>query len=161
MASNIEEVSKPYRIDASGNVNPPIVGRVRASGLSPEQLEKIFVTRLMAYYTAPDISISVTEYRSQPVSMLGAVVRPDVYQVQGSRSLFELISLAGGLRPDAGNRVEVSRLVERGTLPLPGATYDQSGRYMAGEIPVKAILDGKHPVYNIQVEPDDVITVGV
>jgi polysaccharide export outer membrane protein len=159
LASNIDEISKAYRIDSSGNVNPPIVGRTHAAGSTPEQLEHLFVARLKTYYTDPAISISVTEYRSQPVSLLGAVTKPDVYQVQGSRTLFELISLAGGLRADAGNRVQVSRRSDRGILPLPGATYDQTRQFMAGEIPVKAILDGKHPIYNIQVQPDDVITV--
>ncbi len=158
-ASNIEEISKVYRVDSDGDVNPAIIGRIHAAGLTPQQLETLFVERLKAYYTDPAVSISVTEYRSQPVSLLGAVTKPDVYQVEGGRTLFELISLAGGLRADAGNRIQVSRRADRGVLALPGATYDQTHQFMAGEIPVKAILDGKHPVYNIQVQPDDVITV--
>lgn len=158
-APDIEEINKPYRVDMRGTINPPLVGRLQAAGLTVEQLEKAIVERLKVLYTAPEVSVSITEFRSQPVSVLGSVTTPGVYQVQGHKTLFEMLSLAGGLRPDAGNRIKISRLKERGPIPLATVTDDPTGRFNVGEIGVKSILDGKSPADNIYVEPEDVISV--
>ena len=61
------------RVDPSGNISLPLVGRLKAGGLTVEQLEKDLSSRLKTYVRDPVVAISVVEYRSQPVSVLGAV----------------------------------------------------------------------------------------
>ena len=158
-APDIEEISKPYRVDMTGNINPPLVGRLHAAGLTVDQLEKALIERLKVLYTAPEISVSITEFRSQPVSVLGSVTTPGVYQVQGHKTLFEMLSLAGGLRADAGNRIKISRRKDRGPIPLATVSDDPTGEFSVGEVGVKSVLDGKNPADNIFVEPEDVISV--
>jgi polysaccharide export outer membrane protein len=93
------------------------------------------------------------------VSVLGAVRTPGVYQVAGTKTLFEVLSLAGGLNPDASNRVNITRERSAGPLPLPNVTTDDSGKFFVGELNVRDIMDAKNPEENIAVRPHDVITV--
>jgi polysaccharide export outer membrane protein len=79
--------------------------------------------------------------------------------VSGKKTLFEVLSLAGGLNPDAGNQVKITRLVSSGKLPLPHVATDSSGKFDVGELNVRNVVEGKSPAENIEVLPNDVITV--
>jgi polysaccharide export outer membrane protein len=147
------------RIDHQGNIRLPLAGRVHASGLTVEKLEKEIATQLSRIMNDPEVSVSVAEYRSHPVSVLGAVRNPGVYQVTGRKTLFEVLSLAGGLSPDAGNMVKITRLSSAGPLPLPNVTVDKSGEFGIGELNVRSVMEAKSPEENIDVFSNDVITV--
>ncbi len=147
------------RIDHEGNIRLPIAGRIHAAGLSVENLEKGIANKLSGIMNNPEVSVSVAEYRNHPVSVLGAVKNPGVYQVTGPKTLFELLSLAGGLNPDAGNRVKITRAVTTGPLPLPGAYPDKTGEFYVAELNVRSVMEAKNPEENIIVQANDVITV--
>jgi polysaccharide export outer membrane protein len=108
---------------------------------------------------APEVSVSVAEYRSHPVSVLGAVRNPGVYQVTGPKTLFEVLSLAGGLNPDASNRIKIMRATSAGPLPLANASSDKTGEFYTAELNVKSVMEAKNPEENINVLSNDVITV--
>lgn len=147
------------KVDHQGNINLPLAGRIHASGFTVEGLEKKIAESLSGIMRAPEVVVSVAEYRSHPVSVLGAVRTPGVYQVAGTKTLFEVLSLAGGLNPDASNRVNITRERSAGPLPLPNVTTDDSGKFFVGELNVRDIMDAKNPEENIAVRPHDVITV--
>jgi polysaccharide export outer membrane protein len=147
------------RVDHQGNIHLPLAGRIHASGLTVEQLEGEIGKHLSSIMQNPEVSVSVGEYRSHPVSVLGAVRNPGVYQVSGKKTLFEVLSLAGGLNPDAGNQVKITRLTSSGELPLPHVTTDSSGKFHIGELNVRNVVEGKSPAENIEVLQNDVITV--
>src|SRR4051794_2266074 len=108
--SDIEEISnKPMRIDMRGNLTLPLAGRLHAAGLTAGQLEDAIDTRLRKFLKDPEVVVSITEFRSQPVSVLGAVAIPGVHQLEGHKTLFQMLSMAGGLRLDAGNTVKITR----------------------------------------------------
>jgi polysaccharide export outer membrane protein len=67
--------------------------------------------------------------------------------------------MAGGLRPDSGSFVNITRDLKWGRLPLPGAKDDSSGRYSSASVDLKMLMEAKDPSQNILVRPDDVITV--
>ena len=90
---------------------------MKAAGLTVEQLEKTLAERLSEYLTAPQVGVSVAEYRSQPVSVLGAVNKPGVYQLRGGRTLLEVLSMAEGTKPDAAQTVQITRRREHGPIP--------------------------------------------
>ncbi|MFL6546608.1 MAG: polysaccharide biosynthesis/export family protein, partial [Candidatus Udaeobacter sp.] len=69
------------KVDHQGNVNLPLAGRIQASGLTVEKLEQEISKRLSSIMNSPDVTVAVAEYRSHPVSVLGAVRSPGVYQV--------------------------------------------------------------------------------
>jgi polysaccharide export outer membrane protein len=157
---NMDEIGKyPNRIDLRGFINLPVVGRVEAAGLTADQLEAKIAERLKSELKDPDVTVSITEMRSQPVSVLGAVSKPGVQQVQGRKTLMEVISQAEGLRQDAGYAIRIARLKEWGKLPLEGAKEDETGAYWVAEVGVREVMDGDAPSKNILVKPNDVITV--
>ena len=147
------------RVDHQGNINLPLAGEIKASGRTVENLGKEIANRLSGIMNNPEVEVSVSEYRSHPVSVLGAVRNPGVYQVIGPKTLFEVLSLAGGLNPDASNRVKITRAVSAGPLPLTGASSDKTGEFHIAEINVRSVMEAKNPEENIIVLSNDVITV--
>jgi polysaccharide export outer membrane protein len=150
---------KPVLIGTNGNITLPLVGRIQAAGLTVEQLEGELASRLKAYVKEPQVSVTVTDFRSQPVSVFGAVTTPGVIQLRGRKTLYEVLSLAGGPRETAGSTVSIVRLAENGVIPLPGVSQDPTGRYSSAELDMKEILDGKNPAADIEIKPHDVISV--
>jgi polysaccharide export outer membrane protein len=150
---------KPVLIGTNGDITLPLIGRIKAAGLTVEQLETELASRLKAYVKEPQVSVTVTEFRSQPVSVFGAVTTPGVIQLRGRKTLYEVLSMAGGPRETAGSTISIVRLSENGVVPLPGASQDPTGRYSSAEIDLKEILDGKNPAANIEIKPHDVISV--
>ena len=159
-ALDADEISdKPIRLGTNGFITLPLVGRVRASGLSTEQLEAALAIRLKPLIRNPEVSVSVVEQRSQPVSIIGSVNASGVQQLQGRKTLVEMLSLAGGVRQDAGHAIKITRRLQWGPIPIPGAAPDVTGRFSVAEINLKEILEARNPAGNIQIMPDDVISV--
>jgi polysaccharide export outer membrane protein len=157
---DLEEMGKePYQIDMRGNVNLPMAGRIHASGLAVEELEREIGGRLQKYLKSPEVTVALSEMRSQPVSVLGEVKTPGVHQLQGEKTLLEVVSQAGGLNPTAGHAIRITRRKEWGPIPLPGAHEDETGQYYVAEVGVKEIMEARAPEKNILVKPNDVITV--
>jgi len=156
---HLDERAVTMRIDGDGDVQVPLVGRVHIADLTVQQAQQDLDTRFSTYIRDPQITISVKELRSQPVSILGAVNTPGVHQVRGYKTLLEMLSLAGGLRADAGHRIRVTRQVEWGCLPLPNARVDASGRFAVGEVSLKEMMAGQIPQGHLQIVPHDVISV--
>jgi polysaccharide export outer membrane protein len=149
----------PYPIDLQGYLTLPRIGRVYAGGLTVEQLQIELTKRFREYLQEPAVTIAVAEYRSQPVSVLGAVGTPGVHQIRGQKTLFEVISEAGGIKTDAGNTITITRQIVNGPLPLPDAVTDPSGRYSVADLNIRAVMSARSPADNIPVKPYDVITV--
>src|ERR1700761_7267908 len=81
---DLDDVSdKPVRIDPEGFIELPLVGRIHAAGLTPEQLRATLAQQLSTYIDKPQITINVLQYRSQPVSILGEVNNPGLHQLEG------------------------------------------------------------------------------
>jgi polysaccharide export outer membrane protein len=159
-APELDELSnKSTRVDGDGYIQVPLAGRVRVAGLTVQQAEQELNKSLSIYFRKPQINLNVRELRSQPVSILGAVNSPGVHQVQGHKTLLEMLSLAGGIRTDAGYSIRITRQLEWGCIPLPSATADASGRFSVAEVNLKNIMEAKNPEENIQIFPHDVISV--
>lgn len=157
---NAEDISnKPARIDAKGDVNFPLIGSLHAGGLTLHEFEQLLNKRMSTFIRAPQLVVSVAEYKSQPVSVFGSVNSPGIYQIQGHKTLVEMISMAGGLRSDAGGEVSVTRQLSEGRLLLPGEHLDESGRYSMVKIQLRDITAGRRPDENIEAKAHDVISV--
>lgn len=150
---------KRARIDSDGDLQVPLVGRIHVAGLTAQQAEEVLDKALSTYIREPQVALNIVEVRSQPVSILGAVNTPGVHQVQGHKTLMEMLASAGGIRPDAGYSVRITRQLEWGCIPLPGAKLDPSGQFSVAEVNLKEIMEAKDPAENIQIFPHDVISV--
>jgi polysaccharide export outer membrane protein len=159
-ALDAEEISdKPYHISAAGDLTFPMIGKVKAAGLTVEELEAALVKALQEFIREPKVSVSVAEFHSQPVSVIGAVTNPGVLQLQGNKNIIEVLSMAGGVRNDSGSSITITRKREWGVLPLSDAKVDSTGQFSTAEIKVKDILGARNPEQNILVRPNDVISV--
>ncbi|MGA2186450.1 MAG: polysaccharide biosynthesis/export family protein [Bryobacteraceae bacterium] len=158
---DLDEISDKdvYRVDMRGNLNLPVAGRVHVAGLTVEQAETEIESRFKAILQNPEVTLSVNEFRPEPVSVLGAVRNPGVVQVVGRKTLYEVLSLAGGLNADASNTIKVTRAKKSGPLPLPNAVDDSTGQYRVAELNVRAVMEAQNPEENIPVLPHDVISV--
>lgn len=154
-----EFANKPVRIDGEGDIQVPLAGRVHIAGLTVQQTEQRLDQALQKYIRDPQVAVNVAEVRSQPVSVLGAVNAPGVHQVQGRKTLLEMLSLAGGMRQDAGYSIRITREIEWGCVPLSGAQIDSSGKFSVATVSVKKVMEAKDPAENIQIFPHDVISV--
>ncbi|KAA6461157.1 polysaccharide export protein [Acidobacteria bacterium AB60] len=150
---------KPYTVDLNGEIALPRVGAVHVAGLTAAEVQARLTERYHAYLKNPVVTVSITEYRSQPVTLLGAVANPGVHQIEGRKTLFQVISEAGGLKQEAGNTIQITRELQYGALPLASAHSDPSGKFSVGDISVRSILKAEDPGQNIAVMPYDVITV--
>jgi polysaccharide biosynthesis/export protein len=151
--------NKPVRIDGEGNIAVPLAGSVHVAGLTVQQTEQQLDKALSKYIRNPQVAVNVAEVRSAPVSVLGAVNSPGVHQVQGHKTVLEMLSLAGGIRQDAGYSIRITRELEWGCIPLPSAQLDASGKYSVAEVNLRKIMEAKTPEENIQIFPHDVISV--
>lgn len=88
------------RVSEAGVISFPLLGALRIGGLSPTNVEKLIAQRLRdgKYLQNPQVTVNVTTFRSQQVSVLGNVTRPGRYPLEttGMR-LSEVLSLAGGV----------------------------------------------------------------
>jgi polysaccharide export outer membrane protein len=158
--ANAPDISdKPVRIDSDGYIKLPMIGRVQAAGMTAGQLEAELTKRLKVYLEEPDVAVSVAEFHSQPVSIIGAVGSPGLHQLEGHKTLVEMLSLAGGLRPDAGPTAKITRRLEWGRVPLPGAKDDPTGQFSIAEVNLRSIINAKDPEENIAICPEDIISV--
>lgn len=157
---DLEDVSeKPVRIDPSGSIDLPLIGRITAGGLSVEELRESLTKKLVKFIEAPQVAINVVEYHSQPISVLGAVNSPGVQQLQSPKRLLDVISVAGGLKPEAGSRLTITRQIRWGVLPLPHAHTDESGQFSIAEVPLDTLTKSVRPTDNIFLLPNDTVAV--
>jgi len=158
-SATTDKTDKQFLIGTNGDVTLPLVGHVKAGGLTVEQLEAELTTRFKQFIQDPQISVTVTEFRSQPVSVFGAVTKPGIVQLRGRQTLYEVLSMAGGPRETAGSILTVTRPRQSGEIPLPGAKVDLTGQFSSVELNVQEILEGKNPAANIEIRPNDIISV--
>lgn len=159
-ARDADEIStRGYRIDQSGTVNLPLIGRVEAAGMTVQEFEYDLELRLGKYLKEPEVTVTVTEFRSSPVFVFGAVKNPGVLQLLGPRTLLEVLSLAGGVTPEAGNTTVLTRRMQYGRIPLASAESDAGEEYSVAEIDLKSLIDGRRPDDNLVLRPYDVITI--
>ena len=159
--SNAEEINeKPFRIDADGNINLPLVGKIHAAGMSQQELESELVRRLKEYHPGSSGDHHhVTNFHSEPVFFVGAFARPGIYPLQGKRTLVEMLVSIGGLQPNASRHIKVTRRAEYGVIPLPGAIEDPEKKISTVEISMGSLRENVNPAEDIILHPFDVISV--
>lgn len=132
-------------VDASGNIQMPMIGSVQAAGLTPNQLSSDIARRLgERYLRNPQVTVTVKEAASQKVTVDGAVTRPGVYEMRGRTTLLQAVAMAEGPSQTANvESVAVFRTVE--------------GRRMVAVFDLAAIRNGT--AEDPMILGDDVVVV--
>jgi len=137
------ELTRTVRVSADGFIRLPMLKqRVKVQGLMPAQVETAIAKALQdeQIIVDPFVTINVAEYNSHPISVAGAVKQPLTFQATFPISLLEAITRAGGLAPEAGPEILVTR-----TQPGP----DGSTSALVQRILVKGLIDAADPALNI------------
>lgn len=149
----------PIRIDPNGFIDLPLIGRIQAGGLTVDQLHDELAGKLSKYVHSPDITINLAGMESRPVSVVGEVNTPGIHQLTGPTRLLDVLSLSGGLKPDAGSTVLVTRDAHWGKLQAQDVTLDPSTGASTGTFAMDALLKLRSPEENILMRPGDVVSV--
>jgi polysaccharide export outer membrane protein len=104
------QLSGKFTVEADGTLAFPLVGRVRVGGLSIRAAEDEIRMRLAAgYLTDPHVSVTVDQYRSQQVFVMGEVRQPGSLQFTGSMTLIEALARVGSTTDRAGSEAMIVR----------------------------------------------------
>lgn len=97
-----KQVSNGVWVDEAGYLAYPLAGRIYARGKTLPELQKIITGRLKRYIKNPQVSLTVTEFRSQRVSVSGAVGKPGQFPITNvPLTLLDVIDQAGGAAENA------------------------------------------------------------
>jgi len=108
----VPELTRDVRVSQTGMIALPLVlTRIYVAGLTELQLQQKIAEVLEAngLVTNPRVMISVKEKRSKPITVVGAVAHPMVYQADSPVTLIQVLAEAGGIAADAGDTVIVTR----------------------------------------------------
>jgi polysaccharide export outer membrane protein len=106
-----EKLNKTVRVSSQGNISLPLIGILKVKGLTTEELEKEIRSLLAEKYLQdPQVNVLIKEYRNQRISVMGAVKSPGVFDVTGTKTILDMLGVAGGLREDAGQLLFLLRL---------------------------------------------------
>ncbi len=134
-----------YRIAADGMVDYPLVGRIKAAGLTISELQVEITTRLKdGFIKTPQVTVTVKEWNSRKVSVLGQVMKPGAVVYFSNMTIIDAIAAAGDFTPIAAkNKVTLRR--------------ESKGSVVSRSYPVSDIRDGRAP--NVAIYPGDVLVV--
>lgn len=147
------EFTRSVRVSADGFIRLPMLERrIEAEGLLPNELETRIAEALRgeSVLVDPIVTVTIAEYHSRPISVAGAVKTPVTFQAVGPVTVLEAITRAGGLRPDAGLEILVTRS-QPGERGKPTA--------LTQRISVKGLLDAADPELNLRLYGGEEIRV--
>jgi polysaccharide biosynthesis/export protein len=180
---DVPELSRDVRVGDAGDISFPLIpSKITAAGLTPFQLEQKMEQLLIenGLVTHPQVSVFVKEQNSQPVSVVGAVMKPMVYQLIRPTTLLELLADAGGISDDAGGVVIITRNPNpvappaATTAAVPAANANANGNPSTANaategpleqppqiitIRLRNLLESGDPSYNVRVYAGDVVSL--
>jgi polysaccharide export outer membrane protein len=109
---DVKELSREVRVSQTGSIGIPLVPvRLHVAGLTEVQVEQKIAEVLESngLVSHPQVSVSVKERKSKPITVVGAVSHAMVYQADHPVTILEVLAEAGGIANDAGDTVIVTR----------------------------------------------------
>lgn len=104
------DLSVKIRVTGDGKIRFPLVGELTAQGRGTSEIAEKLEEKLGdGYIINPQVSVSLTEFRSRKATILGEVEKPALYELRGQTTLLELISQAEGLTSEAGRYIYITR----------------------------------------------------
>ena len=145
----LSDLNRTVRVSEDGKISLPLLGEVEVAGMTKAECEKK-ISQLLeeGYLQNPQVTIFIREYKSNRVSLLGAVRNPGPYELLGSQSLLQVISQAGGLTNEAGNDILIMRQAAEGTTRTIKISIED------------LILKGDATL-NILLESNDIVSVPI
>jgi polysaccharide biosynthesis/export protein len=158
---DVPELSRDVRVSDTGDISYPLIpGKIQAAGFSTFQLEQKMAQLLIqnGLVSHPQVSVFIKEQQSQPVSVVGAVMKPSVFQIVRPTTLLEILTAAGGITDTAGNIVIVTRADHPAVGKLSASAAADSQPQIV-TIRLQDLLESGNPAFNIQIYGGDVVSV--
>jgi polysaccharide export outer membrane protein len=159
---DVPELSRDVRVNETGYISLPLMpSKVRASGLNPFQLQDKLAELLQTngLVSTPQVTVSIKEQHSQPITVIGAVKNPMVIQALRRTTLLQALSQAGGIGDYAGTTVivtrpsrDVSETAETDAASTPSAPETFT-------INLSDVLESADSRFNIPLMGGDVVSV--
>ena len=146
------ELTRTVRVDADGNIRLPMLKEpIQVRGMVPSQLESAIARALTKgnVLVDPVVTVTIVEYQSRPVNVVGAVKNPLVFQATRPIPLLDAIARAGGIREDAGSDIVVSK----------EAMQDGKPTRITQTIPVRKLIDNADPSLNVMLHGGEEVLV--
>lgn len=135
------------RVSSHNNISFPLIGKVEVGGLTSQEAEQRIKEDLTEKYMHdPHVIVSVKEYKSQRVAVIGSVKIPGTYELLGKGNILDALALAGGLSPEASEVAYVTR-------------KDRSGEEKSVKIDLDELLDEGNTSLNVPIHMGDVVYV--
>lgn len=118
---DVPELTKEVRVSQNGTISMPLVpSRLHVAGLTEMQAEQMIADVLEAngLVTHAEVGVNVKEHRSRPITVVGAVTHPMVYEADHSVTLLEVLAEAGGISNDAGDTIIITRAHAATFIPV-------------------------------------------
>jgi polysaccharide export outer membrane protein len=144
------EFTRTIRVGPDGTIRLPMLKqRIKADGLMPSELEKAVGDALTGeqLLVDPFVTVTVVEYHSRPISVVGAVKKPITFQAIGTVTLIDALTRAEGLGEDASGEILVSQSDGAGN------------RTISKRIPYRQLVDAADPTLNIRLTGGEEIRV--
>jgi polysaccharide export outer membrane protein len=122
------DLSGKFTVETDGTFTFPLIGRVKAGGLTLRQVEAQLKRQLVdeGYFRNPQITVSIEQYKSQKIFVVGEVRLPGSYPLSGNMTLVEALARAGSTLPTASGEAVIVHAGDHATEPtLPSAQDDK------------------------------------
>jgi polysaccharide export outer membrane protein len=105
----IKELSGNFRVSQKGQIDLPLIGKTNVAGLTADEAAAEIQSKLKGggFVLNPEVTVLITNYATQGANVMGQVNRPGIYPTLGSRTLLDMLTLAGGVTPSAGKLVTI------------------------------------------------------
>ncbi len=145
-----------YTVETDGTFSFPLIGRVKAAGMTLRGFEGELKRKLSdGYFRNPQVTVGIEQYRSQRVFVMGEVRQPGPVPLTGGMTLIEALSRAGSTLPSASGELAIVRAPQGAKGPiLPG--HDQSVDVVRANI---RDLEGGAMSQNVELHDGDTIFV--
>jgi len=141
------DVTRSVPVRSDGKISLPLVGELQAAGQTPRQLEQEITKRLQSDISEPEVTVIVTDSKSQKINILGMVARPGAYLLSGSTTVLDAIAMAGGFKDFAKKKsIYVLRTNPDGTQKRIPFNY-------------KDVIKGTNPEQNVKLLAGDTLVV--
>ena len=142
------ELSRTVPVRPDGKISLPLIGDLKASGLTPRLLEAEIAKQLEAYVRKPEVAVIVQEAKSHKFNLMGSVARPGEYVLSSTMTVLDALALGGGFS-DFAKRTKIYILRRSpdgaGVVRLP--------------FNYKQVIQGKSLDQNVELKPGDTIVV--
>jgi polysaccharide export outer membrane protein len=132
---DVPELTRDVRVSRAGTIALPLVPtRLHIAGLTEMQARQAIADVLEAngLVSHPQVEVTARERRSRPITVVGAVQHPMVYQADSDVTLLEVLANAGGIANDAGDTIIVTR--QRSALFIPIAKAEPTVESAPGTV---------------------------